>query len=67
LFQTDLLAIPRRDDDLAGDVQVIPAVLCRAWSHVLTRSRWTVFAEILDEIAVTHISEREAARVRRLD
>ena len=64
-----MLAVPRRDDDLAGDVQVIPAVLSRAWSHVLTGPPWTVWhvdlAEILDEIPVAHISEREADRVRR--
>ena len=66
-FQADMLAVPRRDDGLAGDVQVIPAVLCRAWSYVLTRPPWTVFAEILDDIPVADISEREAARVRCFD
>jgi hypothetical protein len=62
-----MLPIRRWDDDLAGDVQVIPAILSRLWSYVLTRPPWTVFAEILDDIPVTHIAERQAARVRRLD
>ena len=60
-----MLTIRRWDDDLAGDVQVIHPILSRLWSYVLTRPPWTVFAEILDDIPVTHIAERQAARVRR--